>query len=66
LFILLQGIITIIIITITIVYVSPTTTAIGGTPFSLYLPPNQREATSCHDCDPAAAGQHHAPSAIGE
>jgi len=66
LFILLQGIITIIIIAITIVYVSPTTTATGGMPFSACPSPNQRGATPHHNCNPAAAGQHHAPSAIGE
>jgi len=50
LFILLQGIIT---IAITITYVSPTT-AIERTPFSAYPPPNQKKATPCHNCDPAA------------
>ena len=29
-------------------------------------PPNQRGATSHHDCNPAAAGQYHAPLATRE
>jgi len=48
-------------ITITITNVSPTTTAIGRTPFSTCPLPNQREATPHHDRNPAAAGQYHAP-----
>jgi len=44
----------------------PTTTATGEIPFSPCSPPNQRGATPCHDCNPAAVGQHHAPSAIEE
>ena len=55
-FILLQGNININ-ITITIINVSSTTTATGGIPFSTH----QRGATPCHDCNPAAAGQYHAP-----
>jgi len=35
-------------------------------PFGARPPPDQRGATSCHDCDPTIAGQHHAPSATGE
>jgi len=70
LFILLQGIITIatiiITIAIAIAYVLPTTTAIGGTLFNARPPPHQGGATLCHNCDLAAAGQHHALSATGE
>jgi len=35
-------------------------------PLSTHPPPNQRGVTSYHDCDLVAAGQHHAPSVIGE
>jgi len=44
----------------------PTTTATGGIPLSTHSPPNQRGAIPHHDCDPAAAGQHHVPSATEE
>jgi len=63
LFIFLQGIIT---IAIAIAYVLPTTTVIGGTPFNTHLLPHQRGATPHHDCNLAAVGQHHTPSATGE
>jgi len=33
---------------------------------STHLSPNQRGATPCHDCNPAAAGQHYASSVTGE
>jgi len=43
-----------------------TTTATGGMLFGICLPPNQREVPLHYDYDPTIAGQHHAPSAIGE
>jgi len=35
-------------------------------PLGAHPPPNQREATPYHNCNPAAADQHHAPSTTGE
>jgi len=52
LLILLQRIIT---IAIAIIYVSPATTAIGGTLFDAHPLPNQRRATPHHDCNPETA-----------
>jgi len=52
LLILLQRIIT---IAIAIIYVSPATTAIGGTLFDVHPLPNQRGATPHHDCNPETA-----------
>jgi len=70
LFILLQGIITIatiiITITIAIAYVLSTTTATEGTPFDICLPPHQKGATSCYDCNLVVAGQYYASLAIEE
>jgi len=44
----------------------PTTTVTGGMPLGTHPPLNQRGATPHHDCNPAAADQHHAPLATGE
>jgi len=44
----------------------PTTIATEETPLGIHPLPNQRGATPYHDCNPAAVGQYHAPSAIGE
>jgi len=43
-----------------------TTTATEGIPLGAHPPPNQRGATPYYDCNLAAAGQYHAPSATGE